>query len=120
MGNVVYDYQGGYTAGNSGGTFQRDVADNAFIAGPVTGAPSNAYDQMAHQQVWNSGNIRDRGADGRLGGTAPGVGAGATARSTPGRPPAHRRAPPRAAHETPTRTTSPRSATRPGTRSTPW
>ncbi|MEU8972835.1 hypothetical protein AB0D11_26790 [Streptomyces monashensis] len=86
VGNVVYDYQGGYTAGNSGGTFRHDVADNAFVAGPVTGTPSNAYYQMAHQQVWNSGNILDRDADGRLGGTALGLGAGATARSAPWSP----------------------------------
>ncbi|OIK00925.1 hypothetical protein BIV25_07370 [Streptomyces sp. MUSC 14] len=60
VGNVVYDSQGGYTAGNSGGTFRHDVADNAFITGPVTGT--------------------------RLDGTALGVGAGATARSTPWSP----------------------------------
>ncbi|MEU8690007.1 hypothetical protein [Streptomyces sp. NPDC048665] len=83
VGNVVCDHQGGCTAWNSGGTVQHDVADNAFIAGPVTGTPSNAYYQMAHQQVWNSGNVLDGDADGRLGGTALGVGGGATARSAP-------------------------------------
>ncbi|WBO68658.1 hypothetical protein [Streptomyces camelliae] len=83
IGNVVYDYQGGYTAGNSGGTFRHDVADNAFIAGPVTGTASNAYYQMAHQQVWNSGNVLDGDADGKLGGTALGVGAGATPLMSP-------------------------------------
>jgi len=32
--NVVYGYQGGYTAGNSSGVFTHDVVDNYFIAGP--------------------------------------------------------------------------------------
>ncbi|WEO99684.1 hypothetical protein A6P39_039685 [Streptomyces sp. FXJ1.172] len=86
VGNVVYDYQGGYTAGNSGGTFRHDVADNAFIAGPVTGTASNAYYQMAHQTVWNSGNILDGDKDGKLGGTALGVGAGATGLASPWSP----------------------------------
>ncbi|MFJ9706450.1 hypothetical protein [Streptomyces sp. NPDC101234] len=86
VGNVVYDYQGGYTAGNSGGTFLHDVADNAFVAGPVTGTPSNAYYQMAHQSVWNSGNLLDRDADGSLGGSALGVGAGATSLDSPWSP----------------------------------
>jgi len=83
VGNVVYDYQGGYTAGNSGGTFRHDVADNAFVAGPVTGRPSNAYYQMAHQSVWNSGNILDGDADGRLGDAALGVGGGAAGLASP-------------------------------------
>ena len=32
--NVVYDYQAGYTAGNSSGHFAHDVVGNYFIAGP--------------------------------------------------------------------------------------
>ncbi|OLZ63754.1 hypothetical protein AV521_37690 [Streptomyces sp. IMTB 2501] len=86
VGNVVYDYQGGYTAGNSGGTFRHDVADNAFTAGPVTGTASDAYYQMAHQTVWNSGNLLDGKADGKLDGTALGVGAGATSLTSPWSP----------------------------------
>lgn len=81
--NVVYDYQGGYTAGNSSGHFSHDVIGNYFIAGPVTTSPSNAYYQMNNQAVYNSDNELDSNRNGRLDGAALSVSGGATALSTP-------------------------------------
>ncbi|WP_225849317.1 hypothetical protein [Streptomyces sp. HPF1205] len=83
VGNVVYDYQGGYTAGNSSGHFTHDVADNYFIAGPRTTSPSNAYYQMTNQSVYNSGNVLDSDRNGALGGSSLGVRGGAVALSAP-------------------------------------
>jgi hypothetical protein len=60
---VVYDYQAGYTAGNSSGHF--------------------LHDQMGNQTVYNSGNLIDSNKDGGLNGSALGVGGGATASTTP-------------------------------------
>jgi len=84
--NVVYDYQAGYTAGNSSGHFNHDVIGNYFIAGPRTTSASNAYFQMGNQSVFNSGNILDSNKDGALGGATLGVGAGGTALSSPWSP----------------------------------
>jgi hypothetical protein len=81
--NIVYDYQAGYTAGNSSGHFLHDVIGSYFIAGPRTTSPSNAYYQMTNQSVYNSGNVLDTNRDGSLNGSALGVGAGATALSGP-------------------------------------
>jgi hypothetical protein len=81
--NVVYDYQAGYTAGNSSGHFTHDVVGNYFITGPRTTSAANAYYQMTNQSVWNSGNILDSNRDGALNGSALGVGAGATALGAP-------------------------------------
>jgi len=84
--NVVYDYQAGYTAGNSSGHFTHDVIGNYFIAGPRTTSASNAYYQMGNQSVYNSGNLLDGNADGSLNGSTLGVGGGATALSSPWAP----------------------------------
>lgn len=81
--NVVYDYQGGYTAGNSSGHFSHDVIGNYFIAGPATSSPSDAYFQMNNQAVFNSGNELDSNKNGRLDGAALGVGGDATALGAP-------------------------------------
>jgi len=84
--NVVYGYQGGYTAGNSGGVFTHDVVDDYFIAGPETSNPSDAYYQMTNQKVYNSGNLLDSDKNGSLGGSALGLGGGATALGSPWAP----------------------------------
>jgi hypothetical protein len=81
--NVVYDYQAGYTAGNSSGQFSHDVIGNYFIAGPRTTSASNAYYQMGNQLLYNSGNLLDGNRDGALNGSSLGVGGGATALSSP-------------------------------------
>jgi len=81
--NVVYDYQAGYTAGNSSGHFTHDVVGNYFITGPRTTSASNAYYQMTNQSVYGSGNVLDSNKDGVLNGSTLAVGAGATALTTP-------------------------------------
>ncbi|GIH18808.1 hypothetical protein Raf01_69800 [Rugosimonospora africana] len=84
--NVVYDYQAGYTAGNSSGHFTHDVIGNYFITGPRTTSAGNAYYQMGNQTVYNSGNLLDSNRDGSLNGSALGLGGGATALSSPWSP----------------------------------
>lgn len=84
--NVVYDYQAGYTAGNSSGHFSHDVIGNYFIAGPRTTSASNAYYQMSNQSVYNSGNELDANRDGSLNGSTLAVGGGGTALSGPWSP----------------------------------
>ncbi|WP_426511311.1 hypothetical protein ACPPVO_12210 [Dactylosporangium sp. McL0621] len=79
----MYNYQAGYTAGNSSGHFTHDVIGNYFIAGPRTTNASNAYYQMGNQSVYNSGNVIDSNKDGALNGSALGPGGGATALSSP-------------------------------------
>ncbi len=81
--NVVYNYQAGYTAGNTAGVHSHDVVNNYFIAGPATTSASDAYYQMANQQVYNSGNLLDSNKNGTLDGSALGLGGGATALSSP-------------------------------------
>jgi pectate lyase len=81
--NVVYDYQAGYTAGNTGGLFSHDVVNNYFIAGPATTSPSDAYYQMGNQKVYNSGDLIDADRNGSLNGSSLGLGGGATALSSP-------------------------------------
>ncbi|MEN3356565.1 MAG: hypothetical protein V7637_547, partial [Mycobacteriales bacterium] len=81
--NVVYDYQAGYTAGNSSGHFSHDVVGNYFITGPRTTSASNAYFQMGNQTVFNSGNVLDSNRDGALNGSTLAVGGGGTATGTP-------------------------------------
>lgn len=84
--NVVYDYQAAYTAGNSSGVFTHDVVHDYFIAGPATTSASDAYYQMNNQKVYNSGNLLDSNKNGALDGSALGLGAGATALSSPWAP----------------------------------
>lgn len=81
--NVVYNYQGGYTAGNSSGQFSHDVIGNYFVAGPSTTSASDAWYQMSNQSVYSSGNYLDSNKDGSLNGAVLGVGGGATALSAP-------------------------------------
>jgi hypothetical protein len=84
--NVVYNYQAGYTAGDSSGHFSHDVVGNYFIAGPKTTKSSNAYFQMANQSVFNSGNYLDSTSNGTLDGKLLALGSGATALSAPWSP----------------------------------
>jgi len=67
--NIVYDYQLGYTAGNTGGKFSHDLINNYFITGPITTTPSDAWFQMnANQSVYPVGNYLDNARDGVLNG----------------------------------------------------
>lgn len=68
--NVIYDYELGYTSGNTGGIFSHDIVNNYFIAGPETTTPSDAFFQMnANQSVYAVGNYIDASPDGVLNGT---------------------------------------------------
>jgi hypothetical protein len=64
--NVVYDYQAGYTAGNTGGVHSHDIIGNVFMVGPATTNASDAFYQMANQSVWAKDNILDANKDGVL------------------------------------------------------
>jgi hypothetical protein len=67
--NIIYDYELGYTAANTGGVFSHDLVNNYFIAGPMTTTPSDAWFQMnANQSVYPVGNYLDSTADGVLNG----------------------------------------------------
>ena len=67
--NVVYDYQAGYTAGNTAGVFSHDVVGNYFIAGPATTSAGNAFFQVNNQPIFNSGNLLDSNKNGTLDGS---------------------------------------------------
>jgi autotransporter-associated beta strand protein len=71
--NIIYNYQAGYTAGDSAGNFQHDIVNNYFITGPATGTASNAFYQMSNQIVYSSGNMLDSNKDGVLNGSALGT-----------------------------------------------
>ncbi len=75
--NVIYNYQLGYTAGNTAGTFSHDVIANMFIAGPSTTTPSDAFFQVNNQPMFLSGNLLDGNANGTLDAAAIGLPAGA-------------------------------------------
>lgn len=69
--NIVYDYQLGYTTGNTGGHFSHDLINNYFITGPATTTPSDAWFQMdANQSVYAVGNYLDSAPDGILDGSS--------------------------------------------------
>lgn len=77
--NVVYNFQAGYTAGNSSGHFLHDVIGNYFITGPRTTNSHNAFYQMGNQSMFASDNLLDTSHDGVLNGATQGVGGGAVA-----------------------------------------
>ena len=77
--NVVYNYQAGYTAGNTAGVFSHDVVGNYFIAGPSTTSADNAFYQVNSQPIFNSGNLLDANKNGSLDGSALGNPGGAVA-----------------------------------------
>jgi hypothetical protein len=69
--NVVYDYQAGYTVGNTGGYFSHDLVNNYFVAGPGTSTTSNYYYQVNNKQtIYAVGNFADTNRDGALNGSA--------------------------------------------------
>lgn len=68
--NVIYDYQLGYTSGNTAGYFNHDIVNNYFIAGPATTTPVDAFFQMDNRQsVYAVGNFLDSNVDGALNGS---------------------------------------------------
>ncbi len=69
--NVVYNYQAGYTAGNTGTPFSHDVIGNYFFTGPSTTSSNNDYYQIGNnQKAYVKGNILDANNDGNLNGSA--------------------------------------------------
>lgn len=84
--NVIYDFQAGYTAGNTGGLFTHDLVNNYFIGGPVTSSPSDALFQVNNQEFYFSGNVLDGDKDGTLNGSGMSAPAGTTALATPWSP----------------------------------
>ena len=69
--NTVYNYQAGFTSGNSSGTFRYDVIGNYFITGPSTTSASNDYYQVdSNQSAYSTGNLRDSNNDGAVNGLA--------------------------------------------------
>jgi hypothetical protein len=84
--NVLYDFQGGYTAGNSAGVFTHDIIDNYFISGPATTNAGDAYFQMNGQKVYVHGNYLDSDKNGALNGAASGQPGGTTALTAPWSP----------------------------------
>jgi hypothetical protein len=67
--NVIYNYQAGYTAGNTAGLFSHDMVHNYFISGPRTTSAGNYFYQMDTQQVFIDGNFADTNNDGVLNGS---------------------------------------------------
>jgi hypothetical protein len=67
--NIVYNFQAGYTAGNTSGHFSHDIVNNYFITGPSTSNARDAFYQMgSNQSVYASGNYEDSNRNGRLDG----------------------------------------------------
>jgi regulation of enolase protein 1 (concanavalin A-like superfamily) len=84
--NVVYNFQAGYTAGNTSGHFSHDLVDNYFITGPSTTNAGDVYYQMANQSVYAAGNYEDSNRDGRLNGSPLGYPGGTTHLTAPWSP----------------------------------
>jgi len=85
--NVVYDYQAGYTVGNTGGYFSHDLVNNYFVAGPGTSTASNYYYQVNDKQtIYAVGNFADTNRDGTLNGSLQNKVGGAIPSATPWAP----------------------------------
>jgi autotransporter-associated beta strand protein len=73
--NVVYDYQLGYTTGDTGAAHNHDIINNYFITGPSTSSPQDDFFQIngTPQNLYFTGNLLDSDRNGTLGGspTAP-------------------------------------------------
>jgi len=82
--NVIYNYDLGYTAGNTGGTFSHDIVNNYFIAGPTTATPADAFFQLgSNQTAYAVGNLLDSNVNGVLDGSDYNTVSNATASTTP-------------------------------------
>ena len=118
--NVIYNYQAGYTAGNTGGVFTHDMIDNYFIAGPRTTSAGNYFYQMNNQAVYIDGNFADSNNDGVLNGSMTAIRAATTPLTAPWSADSTARSR-RPAPRMPTQTSSPTRAPRCiAIRSTRW
>src|SRR5579863_9828851 len=69
--NICYDFQAGYTCGDTGGFFSHDIINNYFITGPATTSPGDDFYQIdANQSTYAYGNLLDSDNNGALGGSA--------------------------------------------------
>jgi autotransporter-associated beta strand protein len=81
--NTVYDYQAGFTTGNSSGNFDFDIVNNYFISGPATTSANDGFYQVdGNQKAYASGNLLDGNNNGTLDGSSYNS-TGATVSSTP-------------------------------------
>jgi autotransporter-associated beta strand protein len=68
--NVIYNYEAGYTCGDTSGAFWHDIVGNYFITGPATDTVNNDFFQIgSNQTLYESGNFRDSNEDGALNGS---------------------------------------------------
>src|SRR5262249_15941845 len=81
--NVVYNFQAGYTAGNTSGKLSHDIMGKYFITGPSTTNAGDAFYQMNGQSVYVSGNYEDSNKDGKLNGNLMGYPGGTNHLSAP-------------------------------------
>ena len=81
--NVVYNFQSGYTLGDTGGKFTQDVVNNYFIAGPSTTSSGDAFFQLGSQSMYFEGNMLDTTKGGTLNGSMMSLPGGITALSAP-------------------------------------
>ncbi|MDR3724152.1 MAG: Ig-like domain repeat protein [Terracidiphilus sp.] len=82
--NVIYNYDLGYTAGNTGGVFSHDIVSNYFIAGPSTTVPSDAFFQLkSNQTAYAIDNMLDSNVNGILDGSIYNTVDNATPSATP-------------------------------------
>ena len=81
--NILYNFQAGYTAGNSAGVFPHDIVNNYFITGPSTTSAGDAVYQVNGQKIYFSGNLEDSNKDGTLNGSTMGQPGGSVTLTAP-------------------------------------
>jgi hypothetical protein len=81
--NVVYNFQAGYTLGDTGGKFMQDVVNNYFIPGPSTTNSGDAFFQLGSQSMYFEGNMLHTTKGGTLNGSTMALPGGITALSAP-------------------------------------
>ncbi len=68
--NIIYNYEAGYTCGDTSGDFSHDIVGNYFITGPATDTVNTDFYQLGgNQSTYESGNLRDSNEDGALNGS---------------------------------------------------
>ena len=81
--NTDYNYQAGFTTGDSTGGFKFDVINNYSVAGPSTTSASDAYYQVdSTQTAYATGNLLDSNKNGSLSGSSANSIDGASVSST--------------------------------------
>ena len=67
----IYNFQAGYTTGDTGASFSHDIVNNYFITGPSTTSPGDDFYQIngMPQNLYYTGNLLDSSANGSLSGS---------------------------------------------------